>query len=265
MLGKDMNPPFTKHPWRLRDLSLSDVKKRKFEVAVLPMGATEPHNFHLPYGTDALEVEAVAERSSAAATKKGAKVVLLPTIPIGSNRSTMGFPLTLNLDHSTLFRIMEDVIESLETHKIYKLVIINGHGGNYLRPSLKDMYGRTKVFLSLINWWEVGSEIRPTIFVNKGEHADEMETSVMLYLYPELVNMKVAGKGTSKKSNLSGINERWVGIARPWHVVTSDSGHGDPHKATSEKGRKYFSFTVKKIAEYLVELSRTPLSKAFPY
>lgn len=255
----------TKTFWRLRDLRLKDLKKTKFDVAVLPMGATEPHNLHLPYGTDILEAEAIGELACGAAARKGAKVVLLPTIPFGSNRSTMAFPLTINLDHSTLSALINDIAESMEAHKILKLVILNGHGGNYLRHILKDMYGRTKVFLSLINWWEVGTPIRPKLFEKRGDHGDEMETSVMLHLYPDLVNLKLADSGGTKKSKLTGVNEGWAYIVRPWELVTTNSGYGDPRKATAQKGKKYIDYTVKKIAEYLVELSRSPISKAFPY
>jgi creatinine amidohydrolase len=258
-------PKRVSESYRLLDLTLADLRKRKTQVAVLPMGATEPHNLHLPYGTDVFEAEGIADRACREAAQKGAKVVLLPTVPIGSNRSTLGFPLTLNLDHSTLFAMLKDITDSLEVHSVRKLVIVNGHGGNYLRHILKDIYGRTKVFLSLINWWEVGASLRTKLFENPGEHGDEMETSVMLYLCPELVHMDQAGRGRARKSKLRSVNEGWVKIVRPWELVTFDSGYGDPRKASREKGKKYVEFTVKRIAEYLVELSRAPISKAFPY
>jgi len=250
---------------RLLYLSLAELRKRRTEVAVLPMGATEPHNLHLPYGTDVFEAEGISDLACKMASRQGAKVVLLPTIPIGSNRSTLGFPLTLNLDHSTLSAVLNDITESLESHKVYKLVIINGHGGNYLRPILKDIYGKTKVFLSLINWWEVGASLRPKLFENPGEHGDEMETSVMLHLCPELVHMTQAGTGRARKSRFRGVNEGWVKIVRPWDLATFDSGYGDPRKASREKGKKYVDFTVKRMAGYLVELSKAPFTKTFPY
>jgi len=250
---------------RLRDLTLSDVQRRKYEVAVLPLGATEPHNLHLPYGTDCFEVEEISARACELAAKQGGRPILLPAIPFGSNRSTLKFPLTINLDHSTLAAIIGDVAESLEAHRIFKLVLINGHGGNNLRHILKDMYGKTKVFLSLINWWEVGAPIRRELFEKHGDHGDEMETSVMLYLHPELVDLRKADAGVAKKSKLQGVNEGWVYIVRPWEIVTTSSGSGDPRKATSPKGKKYVEFTVQRIAEYLTELSSTPLTKSFPY
>ncbi len=254
-----------KPAWRLRDVTLSDLRKRKHEVAVLPFGAIEPHNLHLPYGTDCFEAEEISARACEMASKKGARVVLLPTIPFGSNRSTMKFPLTINLDHSTLATIIRDVAESLASHRIFKLVLVNGHGGNNLRHILKDLYGKTKVFISLINWWQVGTELRARLFEQKGDHADEMETSVMLYLRPELVDLEKADAGPVRKSKLRAVNEGWVYIVRPWEIVTTNSGYGDPRKATAAKGKQYVDFTVQKIADYLIELSKTPLTKTFPY
>jgi creatinine amidohydrolase len=251
--------------WRLKELSLSDLRKKKYGVAVLPLGATEPHNLHLPYGTDILETETIADRACELASRRGANVVLLPSIPFGSNRSTMAFPLTINVDHSTLYNIIDDVTESLQIHKIRRFVIINGHGGNYLRHILKDLYGKHDVYPSLVNWWEVGADRRKKIFEKSGDHADEMETSVMLYLFPKLVQMKLADLGSTRKSKLSGVNEGWVYMARAWELVTTNSGSGDPRKASAEKGKKYVDYTVKKLADYLVELSRTPHSKTFPY
>src|ERR1051325_11729492 len=61
------------------------IRFQKWEVAVLPFGATEPHNFHMPYGTDNYEVDVVGRRVCEYAYKRGAKAVLLPTMPLGVN------------------------------------------------------------------------------------------------------------------------------------------------------------------------------------
>jgi creatinine amidohydrolase len=71
-------------PWILAETNYAHVKSCEYQVAVLPMGATEPHNLHLPYGTDTFEAEAIGSRACEAAWKRGAKVVLLPTIPYGT-------------------------------------------------------------------------------------------------------------------------------------------------------------------------------------
>ncbi|HMF37252.1 MAG TPA: creatininase family protein, partial [Isosphaeraceae bacterium] len=84
------------HPWRLADITYGQVKSGPpYEVAVLPLGATEPHNLHLPYGTDSFQVETIASRACALATEQRARVLLLPTIPYGTETNQMGFPLAM--------------------------------------------------------------------------------------------------------------------------------------------------------------------------
>src|SRR5207253_4390722 len=72
-------------PFVLAETNWKVVKDTPIEVAILPWGATEPHNFHLPYGTDVYETMVIAERAAELAWKKGAKVVTLPTVPFGVN------------------------------------------------------------------------------------------------------------------------------------------------------------------------------------
>jgi creatinine amidohydrolase len=72
--------------WILSEVNYNIVKDNPYEVAVLPMGATEPHNLHLPYGTDTFESEAIGSRVCEAAFGRGAKVIMLPTIPYGQRQ-----------------------------------------------------------------------------------------------------------------------------------------------------------------------------------
>src|SRR5260370_17002989 len=90
-------------PWLLAELNYGHVKSNALaEVAVLPMGATEPHNLHLPYGTDTFQVELIASRACAQACDRGARVVMLPPLPYGTETNQMRFPLAMNLNPSTL-------------------------------------------------------------------------------------------------------------------------------------------------------------------
>jgi len=88
-------------PWILAENNYGHIKEQQYEVAVLPLGATEPHNLHLPYGTDIFEAEIVGDRICAAAHQGGAKVTLLPTIPFGTETNLREFPLAINLNPST--------------------------------------------------------------------------------------------------------------------------------------------------------------------
>ncbi|MCC6446415.1 MAG: creatininase family protein [Armatimonadetes bacterium] len=250
--------------WRLSDLSYHDIRGRRYEVAVLPMGSTEPHNLHMPYSTDTLQLAVIAERACEAAWALGARVVLLPSIPYGSNNNLFGFPLTIHLNQATLNTIVADVASSLEAHGILKLVILNGHGGNDFKPAVRDLYGRTKVFVCSVDWWKVGSDIASTLFENPGEHADEMETSFGLAYFSSLVHLENADSGTVKPSRIEGLDE-WATYARPWDRLTTNSGYGDPGKATAEKGRQFVEAIVDRLSRMLRDLSDEPIGDTFPY
>src|SRR5947208_7485515 len=119
------------HAWILAEQTHAFVKSQKWEVAVLPFGATEPHNLHMPYGTDNFEVEEIGRRACERAYKIGAKVVLLPTIPYVVNTNHLKIPgaLACSLTPSALLHMLTDLVDSLERQGIRKLVLLNGHGG----------------------------------------------------------------------------------------------------------------------------------------
>lgn len=253
------------NPWRLKESTLSDVRSLKAQVALLPTGSTEAHGLHVPYGSDAFHSTMIADRVCEAVWKAGVKVVILPEIPYGVQGNTMKFPLNINARQATVDALVTDIIFSLEHHGILKLVIVNGHGGNDFKPLLRDIHGRTNVFVSLIDWWKVGSDKVKEIFDNPGEHADELETSVGLALFPDLVRAKEAGDGSTFPSRFEAINKGWVSIARPWHLVTKDSTHGDPRKATKEKGEAYLKVVVERMTKYVTELAGSTMDERFPY
>lgn len=252
-------------PWNLLQTTLGDLEDYRPEVAVIPMGATEPHNFHLPYGNDYLAATRIAELACARAASEGAQVILLPGCPYGVDKNLLRFPLAIHVSLFTLHALLTDVIRSLEHHGVHKLVIVNGHGGNSFKPLLREWYGETKVFVSLIDWWKVGADVYDEIFSAADDHAGEMETSVALALYPELVQMDKAVWEPTREPLLEGVKRGWVHITRPWHGVTRTSGTADPRAASAEKGKRYVEIVTGRIASYLVELARLPLHDAFPF
>ncbi|NCB07843.1 MAG: creatininase family protein, partial [Bacteroidia bacterium] len=101
-------------PYILEETNWKQVKNQKYEVAVLPWGATEPHNYHLPYGTDSLETARIAEDSARKAWEKGAKVMVLPTIPLGiQNVGQIELPFCLHTRLATQRMILEDIFKAL--------------------------------------------------------------------------------------------------------------------------------------------------------
>jgi creatinine amidohydrolase len=252
----------TSRPYVLAETTWKQVDPTPYSVAVLPWGATEAHNYHLPYATDNIQSEQVAIRAAAAAWGRGARVVVLPTVPFGVNTTQLDIKLTINLNPSTQFALLSDIVSSLEGQGVHKLVIVNGHGGNDFRQIIRELQPKTRVFLSTINWW---SCVDVDSFIEEpGDHAGEAETSAMMHLAPELVRpLSEAGPGRARPSRLRGVREGWAWAPRRWTQVTADTGIGNPAKATAAKGEAYVAAAVERIGGFLVELAEVDLGELY--
>ncbi len=259
-----------KRPWKLAEITYSDVKGQHYEVAVLPLGATEPHNLHLPYSMDTIEGNLIGEKLCEAAWQQGARVILLPTLPFGTQSNQREFPFSLNLQPSTLNRVVADLVESLAYQGIRKIVLLNSHGGNDLKGLLRELYGRTEARLFLCNWYTVFRDVYYEIFEEPDDHAGEMETSIALAYCPHLVARNadgtlVADEGRKASTRFAAVNEGWVSITRPWHLLTTNAGAGNPHRAAPEKAHRMMEVLIDRLASFLVELSQAELDERFPY
>lgn len=257
-------------PWKLSETNYAYVKAHPFDTAVLPLGATEPHNLHLPYGTDAYQCDEVGERICAAAHARGARVVLLPTMPFGTETNMQEFPLAMNVNPSTLAAVVRDLVATLVKSGVKKIVLLNGHGGNDLKPVLRELHTVSGAHLFLCNWYVVAADVGKEIFDDPGDHAGEMETAMMLAYRPHLVAKNADGKlaaddGAVRTTRFEAVNRGWVAITRPWHLLTTNSGVGNPHPATAEKAHKWMEVIVERLATFLVELSAAKLGESFPY
>ncbi|MDD5283415.1 MAG: creatininase family protein, partial [Bacteroidales bacterium] len=126
-------------PFILQETNWHTVKETKYKVAVLPWGATEAHNFHLPYGTDTYQATEVAQRSAALAWEQHVKTLVLPAMAYGVNSGQMDIPFCMHMNPSTQQRILEDIVTVLLHHNVKKLVILNGHGGNAFQNAIREM------------------------------------------------------------------------------------------------------------------------------
>src|ERR1700722_1964829 len=120
----------------LAEQSHAFVRSQRWQAAVLPFGATEPHNLHMPYGTDNFQVEVLGRQACQKAYEAGARVALLPTMPFGVNTNHLKIPggLACSVTPTTLLKFLTDIVESMELQGVRKLVVLNGHGGNELKP-----------------------------------------------------------------------------------------------------------------------------------
>jgi creatinine amidohydrolase len=242
-------------PYVLNELTWKTVRDTRYDVAVLPWGATEAHNFHLPYSTDNVETEHIAALAAGRAWERGARVVVLPVVPFGVNTGQLDIPLCLNLNPSTQALVLRDVVTALQGQGVPKLVILNGHGGNDFRQMIRELQPQTSVFLCTVDWYKV-LDLKQ-FFTDLGDHAGEMETSVMLHVAPELVlPLSEAGPGRAKRFKIPGLRDGWAWAPRQWRQVTDDTGVGNPQAATADKGRRYVDAVSEKIGEFLVDLAR---------
>lgn len=254
-----------KLPYILQNTQWKNVKDKNWEIAVLPWGATEPHNYHLPYGTDTLETDYIAAESARIAWEQGAKVMVLPTVPFGVNTGQIDLPFCINMNPGTQFEVLKDIIESLVTQGIKKVLILNGHGGNEFRHMIRELKIRQpETFICTLDWYKTLDNSK--YFDEQGDHAGEMETSIMLHIKPDLcLPVQEAGNGKAGKFKLTGIKEGWVWAPREWKKISIDTGVGNPSKATAEKGKQFLNDLNKKIASYLIELDKADPDNLYDY
>jgi creatinine amidohydrolase len=249
-------------PYVLAETPWSAIRRAPPEVAVLPWGATEAHNLHLPHGTDTVQAEAVALEAARLAWEGGARVMVLPAIPYGVQTGQLDIPLCINVNPSTQALLLRDIALSLNGHGVRKLVIVNGHGGNDLRPMIRELQAEVELFVSLIQWYAC---VDPSPYFDPpGDHAGALETSVMLHLAPEWVlPLDQAGPGRARRFALEGLRDGWVWAPRQWSRVTDDTGVGDPRAATAAQGAAFFQAVCERISGYLTELARADLDTLY--
>lgn len=256
-----MNP--LEQPYILAEANWKTVKQTTYNVAVLPWGATEAHNYHLPYATDNFQVDFVAREAARKAYEKGTTTLILPCIPFGINTGQMDVDFCMNILPSTQLAILKDTCEVLRRRHIQKLVILNGHGGNNFKNIIRELsYVQPELFVCWVNWYQVVDW--NLYFDEPGDHAGEMETSAVMHIRPDLVRpLSEAGEGKARKIQLSGFQEGWAVTQRKWTDVTDDTGVGNPKKASAAKGQKYLEACSDKLARFFCELDKTENSQLY--
>ena len=194
-------------------------KMKRPLLAILPWGATEPHNYHLPYCTDMLTAIAVADEVSYYASEKGIELMVLPGIPLGSqNPGQIELPYCIHTSTLTQFYVLRDIVISLSKQGINKLLVMSGHGGNNFKGYIRDLNVEFPSFeIAVCEWFNIVP--RGDFFEEKyDDHAGELETSVMLHYYPELVDMSIAGSGEFSPLKIKGLNEKVAWMPRHWNT-----------------------------------------------
>lgn len=235
---------------RLLRLTGHGLEAGGFDKAVLAVGSTESHGEHLPHGTDTLVASHLAE----AVAERVEGLLVLPALPYGMSAHYSMFPVAVTLSTETLMRVLREVYASLLGHGIKKLLIVNGHDGNIsaIEASTREFrtqYPEMKIAV-LESWWVTAGELVPegTFEVWDGlGHGGEGETSIMLAVAPELVEMERA-KGIVPDLPAH-VQVKWRFDELTPYAVT-----GDPTKATPGKGRLMRDALVDIMVDFIEEM-----------
>jgi creatinine amidohydrolase len=233
----------------------------ELSILVLPIGATEQHGPHLPFNTDTVVAESVAE---AVVDEVGAAVDawLLPTLAITKSNEHAWAAGTLWLSARTLLAVLEDIGRCVAATPVRRLVFLNGHGGNsaLLNVACRELrlaFG-LQTFLAHPSVPPDHGGASPASELGMGIHGGLDETSLMLYLRPELVDLDAAVRNVPD-ALAAARHVRFGGdVSFGW--LSSDfgpSGHiGDPTGATAERGKLLFEQAVSGFSDALTEVAR---------
>ncbi|MBQ7471144.1 MAG: creatininase family protein [Prevotella sp.] len=241
------------------DLSVSAygvTRDLHYDMAILPWGATEPHNLHLPYMTDCILSHDVAvDAAQAALDQHQVRCMVLPPVNMGSqNPGQRDLVFCIHSRYETQKAILTDIVASLHHQGLRKLLIVNGHGGNGFKNMIRDLAVDYPDFIIASSEWFKMAPAKE-FFDNPGDHADEIETSVMMHYHPELIHLEEAGEGKSKGFSIPALSTGKVWIPRHWTLVTTDTGIGNPAASTAEKGKRFAEAVVSGYADFLKQFA----------
>ena len=253
----------------LENMTIADVQAFGAEVVVIPLGSTEPHGPHLPYGTDTLIVDSVTEEAVRRANTNGARILRLPTLPIGNNVNFKAFPFACRIRVETLMAVLMDLVSFLREEGIRKIVIVNSHGGNddAIKAGLRQIHDRyqREVFVCACGPGNFAGDEYKKHFKDSSPHAGEYETSMIQRIAPDLVVEPALQPVAMKQPAVSALASRAVEWVRPWHEFMPTSCGGRPDLASAEKGEHFLEASAAGLARFLEELSKAPWHRSFPY
>ena len=236
-------------------------------IAVLPLGAVEQHGPHLPLSVDACVAGALARRV-AEALPDDSPAIFLPTQAIGKSDEHLSYPGTLTLSPATVIAAWCEIGASVARAGVRKLVLLNAHGGNIpvIDIVARELRIRHAMFVVCVNWWALGlpEDLYSPDEMRHGIHAGEMETSVMLCLDPEHVDMGRARDFHSSARDWE-AGSRHLSLAsgaRPaWQMqdLNPAGACGNAAAATREKGERTVAHAVERLVEMLADVERQPL------
>ncbi len=230
-------------------------------VVLQPIGSVEHHGSHLPLATDALVVDALAR--AVASDEPDLDMLVLPTLYYGLSTEHVWAPGTVSLSPSTLLALLDDVGASVARAGAQRLAFLNGHGGNthLLRVAAREIRARYHLYTFLLQGYappEHGGPPPDPKEEGLSIHGSQAETSVVLHIRPDLVDMARAERSVPSWVNEYGHLGITGGSEFAWlsDDLSPTGVVGDPTLATSDKGQEHFAAAVAHIARAVAEASR---------
>jgi creatinine amidohydrolase len=226
----------------------ADIRDRRPEIALLPVGSFEQHGRHLPLATDTIVASAIAEGLAAAYN-----VFVLPPITMSCSHEHAAWPGTISLSHRTVSAVIEDVVVSLTAQGIGKLAIISGHGGNYFLSNVVQSANAVTpksmtLFPSRDDWRKARQDAELETDDHEDMHAGELEVSILQAVAPGALR-----DGFDSADHQA--NERPHLLIEGMAAYTSSGVIGRPSAGTAEKGKAILGSLVTSFGEHLRQLT----------
>lgn len=253
------------------DLTTRDFAELDAErvVAILPVGAVEQHGPHLPVRVDAAINAGIVARAMELMSAD-CPALVLPMMPVGKSDEHISYPGTLTLSYETLGRVWYELGESVHRAGIRKILFLNSHGG---QPQLLDIVCRdlrVKLGMFAVSaMWSRFTDLSDMVGAEEqrhGIHGGQSETSVMLHLHPELVEMDRAENfeptsvALARECGMLGP-EGAIGFGWQAQDLHAKGACGDATLATGDLGKTAVERAATRLLVLIDEISRYPLSR----
>lgn len=244
----------------------TDIQKLDRDTPVIiPLGSCEQHGHHLPLFVDSIQVDALA---TGVERRLGSKALVLPTLWLGCSHHHLDFPGTISVRPSVYAEMIKDIASSILQVGFKRLFFLNGHGGNDVPGShalgelILDNEAADGAFLIFTSWWQIGKPVMTAEqhgMATPGlSHACEYETSFVLALRPDLVDMSKVGAPEPWLAR-PWVDEKWNGLVKGFnrfHRFTAKGGLGDASQATAEKGASLRQAVEDQIVDFIEDMSQ---------
>ncbi|WP_435345381.1 creatininase family protein [Haloarchaeobius sp. HRN-SO-5] len=231
-------------------------------VALLPVGSVEQHGPALPLGTDYMAAEAVTD-----AVADRDDVLALPTLPVGVSEHHRQFDGTLWTDPSTFEDYVADVLASVASHGVRRAVVVNGHGGNAdaITRAARRLRREEVAFAAPWTWWSNLDGLDEELFGSAGiGHADELETSMVAHVAPELVREERLADAEAGAADSWGRSVHGASVGFDTADFSDSGAVGRPTRGSAEAGARLFSKATEELDALVDWLAEQPFEALLP-